>query len=74
MKARHKRSALDKTLWYIALKKNFLSLSEVRAIMHAAGYERSAVYRRMKSLTELLEHDINKTELYEQLKNKIEAA
>jgi hypothetical protein len=74
MKTAHKRTALDKTLWLIALKKNFISLSEVRAIMHASGYSKQAVYRRMKSFKELLEHDIDKTELYDELKAKIEAA
>ena len=74
MKTQHKRTALDKTLWLIALQKNFIDLSTLKAIMYASGYTKQSVYRRMKSLTELLEHDIDKTELYNELKAKIEAA
>ncbi len=74
MKTKHRRTALDKTLWLLALQKNFIDLTELKAIMQASGYSKQAVYRRMKSLTELLEHDINKTELYEELKAKVEAA
>ena len=74
MKARHKRTALDKTLWYLAIEKGFISLTELKAIMRAAGYPRQTVHRRIKSLTELLAHDIETTQLYEELKAKVEAA
>ncbi len=74
MKAKHKRTALDKTLWLIALQKNFIDLNELKAIMYASNYSRQAIHRRMTSLKELLEHDIDKTELYNELKAKIEAA
>ncbi len=74
MKTKHRRTALDKTLWLIALQKNFIDLTELKAIMQASGYSKQAVYRRMKALKELLEHDIDKTQLYEELKAKVEAA
>jgi hypothetical protein len=72
MKAKHKRTALDKTLWLIALQKNFITLSELKAIMHASGYSRQAIYRRMNAMKDLLQYDVDKTELYHELKTKIE--
>jgi len=74
MKEKHRRTALDKTLWFLALQKNFIDLTELKAIMQASGYSKQAVYRRMKAMKELLSHDIDKTQLYEELKAKIEAA
>lgn len=74
MKARHKRTALDKTLWLLAIQKGFMTLTEVKAIMQASGYSRQAVYRRMKTLEELLQYDISKTELFEELAAKVHAA
>ncbi len=74
MKNKHSRTALDKALWYLALEKGFVTLEELKAIMNAAGYPRQTIHRRMKALTELLSHDIDKTQLYEELKAKIEAA
>lgn len=71
MKAKNKRTALDRTLWLIALQRNFISQEEVRKIMYAAGFSRYQIYRRMKTFEELTSHDIQRTELYEELKSKI---
>jgi len=74
MKTKHKRSALDKTLWYIALQKGIVSIEELRVIMTISGYHRSTVHRKIDKLNELLASDVKKTELYFELKSKIEAA
>jgi hypothetical protein len=72
MKTRHRRSALDKALWYIAIEKDFITLEEVRKIMKLSGFSRSAIHRRMKDFEALTSHDIQKTELYGELKTKIQ--
>ncbi len=72
MKERHTRNVMDKALWYIALEKGFITLDETRKIMELSGFTRQAVYKRMKGFKELLSYDIEKSELYDELKHKIE--
>ena len=74
MKQKHSKSSLDSMLWYIALQKNFITEEEVRKIMQAAGFSRYAIYRQRKKFEKLKSYDIDKTELYNELKAKIEAA
>ena len=71
MKAKHKRTALDKTLWYLVIQKDFMTLKEVRKVMTASGYSRQAIYRRMKALEEVTSYDVERLNLYEELKSKV---
>ena len=72
MKDRHQRSAMDKALWCICLEKQFITMEEMRKVMELLGYPRQTVHRRMKMFAELMSHDIDKTSLFNELKDKIE--
>ncbi len=74
MKNKHKRFALEKTMWFIALQKGMISIDELRVIMQISGYSRQYIYKKINQLNELLSSDFKKTELYSELKTKIEAA
>lgn len=71
MKAKHKRTALDKTLWYLAIQKEFMTLEEVRKVMQASGYSRSAIHRRMKALQDVTSYDFERSKMFEELRNKV---
>lgn len=74
MKTKHKRFALEKTMWFIALQKGIISIEELRVIMQISGYSRQYIYKKIEQLNQLLASDVKKTELYTELKTKIEAA
>ncbi len=74
MKTKHKRFALEKAMWLIALRKGMISIEELRVIMQISGYSRQYIYKKINQLNELLTSDVKKTELYSELKTKIEAA
>lgn len=74
MKNMNKKKPLDAAVWYVLLQQGTFTLEELEKIMLCADYTRQGVYRRLKALKELQAHSIEKTELFHELKSKIEAA
>jgi len=72
MQTKYQRFSMDKALWYIALEKDFVSLDMIEKIMLVSGASRQSIHKRMKQLRELVAHDVEKSTLFHELKEKIE--
>ena len=74
MKEQNKRNALNDAMWYVLIQQGTYTLEDIRKVMFLAGFSRQAIHKRMQTLKELAAYDIEKTELFNELKDKIENA
>ncbi len=74
MKDMKKKKPLDAAVWYVLLQQGTFTLEELEKIMLCANYTRQGIHQRLKALKELQAHNIEKTELFHELKAKVEAA
>lgn len=74
MRKKHKRTAYYKALEYLCLKEGYITSETVKEGLSASGHSRQSISKRINNLKEMLQYDINKTELYEELTSKIKVA
>lgn len=74
MNKKHSRTAYFKTLEYMCIENGYITPEIIKAGLSASGYTRQAINKRMNSLKKIMQYDIDKTELYEELSQRIKVA